>query len=692
MKHHLIAAIAFVFATAPNPLPPATCSWARLELFTGTAGVSPARSAVRRERFLEAQHLAPHGARAGETPAVPVFAFECIDTPAAAQAARPEVIKVEPPSWWAGHTINPVRLLVRGKNLTGARVKGSKAETIASEVRVNDNGSYLFVDVRVSPTAKPGAYPLIVQTAAGSSTIPFPINAPLETATNFKGINTDDVVYLIMTDRFSDGDVLNNSPTDASPEANSRKNPRAFHGGDFRGIINHLSYLKELGVTALWLTPWHDNWNGVNNCDQSWCPTTYYHGYHTIDYYSVEDRFGDMKTLRELVAKAHALGLKVIQDQVANHVGSRHPWAAEPPLANWFHGTMQKHLLEKFQNSTVLSPHANQEEVRNTLDGWFSDDMPDMNQEEPEVARYEIQNALWWVGMTGIDGIRQDTIQYIPRTFIRDLCNALHRQYPRMWMVGEVFERDAAQTAFFIGGHKGWDGIDTKLDSVFDFSLWNVSLDVFTNKKPVRALRDQLKYDALYPDWSKVTTLQNNHDTRRFMSLDGANLEGAMLHTAFTLTVRGTPQLYSGEEIAMEGKDDPDNRRDFPGGFPGDKRSAFSATGRTREEQRMWQWTRDWIKLRRDHSAIRQGRLIDLFYDDDAYAYGRQDDREKETVVIVINRASGEKKVTFDAASLGVRDGAELLPLLVATSGATVTKSQVTLTVPARTAAVYKAR
>src|ERR1700687_3910184 len=261
--------------------------------------------------------------------------------------------------------------------------------------------------------------------------------------------------------------------------------------------------------------------------------------------------------------------------------------------------------------------------------------MPDMNQDEPDVARYAIKNSLCGVGRTGNDGIRQDTIQYVPRFFIRDLLNALHRQYPRMWMVGEVFERDAAQTAFFIGGHVGWDGIDTKLDSDFDFSLWNVSLDVFTRKRPMRALRDQLKYDALYPDAAKITTLTNNHDTPRFMSLEGATLEGAMLHTAFMLSVRGIPQLYCGEEVAMTGKDDPDNRRDFPGGFPGDRRSAFQAGTRTPDEQRMWQWTHDWIRLRREHSAFRVGRLIDLYYDDNSYVFARQ--FKDETVVVAFN-------------------------------------------------------
>lgn len=579
-----------------------------------------------------------------------------------------------------------MRLLIRGENLNGARVRPSP-QTLISDVRINRNGSYLFVNVRISPAAPPGDYPLTIETARGKATVPFHLNAPLDTRNNFQGITNDDVIYLIMTDRFSDGDSSNNLPVDAPPAANDRRNPRAYHGGDFRGVINHLQYFKDLGVTALWLTPWYDNWNGLNNCDKPWCPSTYYHGYHAIDYYGVEDHFGDLNTLRELIEKAHGLGLKVIQDQVANHIGSHHPWASDPPLDNWFHGTMQNHLLDKFQNSVLLSPHANQEEVLNTLDGWFSDDMPDMNQDEPEVARYEIQNSLWWVGITGIDGIRQDTIQYVPRTFIRDLSDALHRQYPRMWMVGEVFEDNAAQTAFFIGGHKGWDGIDTKLDSDFDFSLWHASLEVFTNKKPMRALRDQLKFDALYPDPLKITTMVNNHDTRRFMSLEGASLEGAMLHTAFMLTVRGTPQLYAGEEIAMTGKDDPDNRRDFPGGFPGDRRSAFVAGQRTPPEQRMWQWTHDWLQLRREHSALRGGRLVDLFYDDDAYVYARID--AHETVIVIINRSSTGKSISIPAGSIGIKDGSQLSSLYGGGAGAAVNNKDATLTVPAKMAAVY---
>jgi len=529
-----------------------------------------------------------------------------------------------------------------------------------------------------------------VETGQGVATIPFTIELPLGWQRNFQGITTNDVVYLVMPDRFADGDQSNNAPPDAPALANDRKNPRAYHGGDLRGIINHLQYFKELGVTALWVTPWYDNWNGVNACDKPWCPNTYYHGYHAIDYYAVEDRFGDMATLRELVNKAHRLGLKVIQDQVANHVGAQHPWIKDPPLADWFHGTLDRHSLNKFQNSTLLSPHANQQEVRNTLDGWFNDDLPDMNQEQPDVARYEIQNALWWVGITGVDGIRQDTIQYMPRAFIRQLSDSLHRQYPKMWMVGEVFERDAAQTAFFIGGHVGWDGLDTKLDSVFDFALWNASLLAVTNKLSMRALRDQLKYDSLYPDASKVTTLQNNHDTPRFLSLEGASLEGAMLHAAFTISVRGIPQLYYGEELAMEGKEDPDNRRDFPGGFPDDTRSAFTAQGRTATERRMFEWTRAWLRLRAEHSSLRQGRLIDLFYDNDVYVFARQ--HVNETVIIAMNRGAQEKKIAVPAAAIGLRGNSQAVGTIGSNETATFANETATLTLPPRTASAYVVR
>lgn len=611
--------------------------------------------------------------------------ISCISVASLARAQSPSITKVEPPSWWAHHSINPVRLLVRGEHLQGASVEISSKQFVASDLRVNAGGTYLFLNLHIKPSTPVGKYSIGVRTSHGSTSFDFLIEQPLSGNGNFQGISADDVIYLIMIDRFADGNPSNNMPPGTPPASGDRSNPRTYHGGDLQGVINHLPYLKQLGITALWLTPWYDNWNGLNNCDKPWCPNTYYHGYHAIDYYSVEDHFGDMQILRELVRRAHELGIKVIQDQVANHVGSQHPWVTNPPLPDWFHGDLKTHERNRFQNSSLLSPHSNEQEVRNTLDGWFSDDLPDMNQDEPEVARYEIQNSLWWVGMTGVDGIRQDTLQYIPRFFVRDLMTALRRQYPRMWMVGEVFERDAAQTAFFIGGHTGWDGIDTKLSSVFDFSLWNISRDVFTGKKPVKALRDQLKYDALYPDPNLVTVMTNNHDTERFKSLPGATLEGAILHTAFALTTRGIPQLYAGEEIAMDGGSDPDNRRDFPGGFAGDVKNAFEAPQRTPAEQRMWQSTHDWILARKMHSSLRRGKLIDLFYDDSAYAFARQD--RTETVIVIINRSDSTRQLALPAPDL--RDGAKLSSISGHGPMVVVESREIKLSIPANIAIAY---
>ena len=605
---------------------------------------------------------------------------------ASAQPA-PAVSKVEPPSWWAGHTINPVRLLVRGANLHGARVTATRPETATSAVVVNTAGTYLFVSVHVSPAARPGDYPLRVETAAGRAVVPFRLETPLDAAANFQGVTNDDVIYLIMPDRFSNGDTSNDAPPGSPREAFDRKNSRAFHGGDLRGVINRLPYLKELGVTALWLNPWYDNPNSVNACDRPWCPNTNYHGYHAIDYYAVEDHFGDLQTLRELVAKAHQLGIKVIQDQVANHVGIQHPWSTDPPLDNWYHGTPARHLQSPFRGDLLLSPNAAAEELRPTLDGWFNDALPDMNQEEPEVERYLIQNALWWIGVTGLDGVRQDTIQYMPRPFMRDLTRALKRQYPRMWMVGEVFDRDPAHTAFFMGGRTGWDGVDTELDSVFDFPLWQASLDVFAGKKPVRHLRDTLKYDANYTDAARLTTMLNNHDVERTTSVKGMTLEGAMLHTAFLLSVRGIPQLYYGDEIAMEGGGDPDNRRDFPGGFPGDARDAFTRAGRTPAEQRMYEWTSNWIRMRRSKKALSHGRTIDLVYTDDLYVFARR--AGDETVIVAINRSAVPQKASFPLTFLDAGDRSILVPLLGKGEGVHAADGNLVLGVGAKTALAY---
>ena len=586
-----------------------------------------------------------------------LWAIICFLSATVAAAQGPVIEKVEPPNWWAGHSVGTVRLLVRGSNLKGARVSAAGRSLVVRNVRVNERGDHLFCDVEINKNAwfssenRSGSqiYSISVTTPLGETSFPFTIYAPLDPKVNASSITNDDVIYLIMTDRFADGDSANNKDVD-------RSNPRAWHGGDFKGITKRIPYLKELGITAIWLTPWYDNPDEANQCDKPWCPNTNYHGYHAIDYYGVENHFGSLADLQEMIRECKRNGIKVIQDQVANHVGIQHPWAKRPPLDNWFSRVSQN----SFNNSALLSPNSSQAERENLLKGWFNELLPDLNQDEPEVSRYLIQNALWWIGMTGIDGIRQDTIQYMPRTFIRDWSAAIRKQYPNYWMVGEVFEEDSAQTAFFQGGRAGWDGIDTKLPSVFDFKLWRTSQDVFTGKKPARALRDVLKYDGLYANINNITVLANNHDTDRFMSLPGATPEGAMMHMAFILSARGIPQLYYGEEIGMTGGHDPDNRKDFPWDTALNLANVNSRSGLAPGEARFFRFTRNSIKLRKDIKALRSGRTVDLFYDDDVYVFGRvfehdvsMRNRNNSYAVIAFNVSGKEKAITLRNSALG---------------------------------------
>jgi glycosidase len=568
-------------------------------------------------------------------------------TSVSADGLKPQVNKVEPPNWWASHTINPVRLLVRGANFQNARVASKNVSLKVSNIRVNARGDYLFFDVAIPKTFKPQKVEFEVSTPRGKTIVPFEIFAPL--SPKIQTITNEDVIYLIMPDRFADGDASNNKDVD-------RKNSRAWHGGDFRGITSKIPYLKELGVTAIWLTPWYDNPDEANQCDKPWCPNTNYHGYHAIDYYGVENHFGTLRDLQEMIRECQRNGIKVIQDQVANHVGVQHPWSKSAPLDNWF----SKYAPNTFNNSVLLSPNASPSERDNLLRGWFNELLPDNNHDEPEVARYQIQNALWWIGTTGINGIRQDTIQYMPRRFIRDWSQAILRQYPNFYLVGEVFEEDSAQTAFFQGGKTGWDNIDTNLPSVFDFKLWRTSQEVFTGKKPARALRDVLKYDALYPNINRVTVLANNHDTDRFMSLKDADKDGAKLHIAFVLATRGIPQLYYGEEILMTGGHDPENRKDFPGGWTEDSRSAFNQAGRKSDEREMFDWTQKWIKLRKENRALREGKTVDLFYDNEVYLFARYFEenpslryRNNNYVIVGVNLSNDVKQISLPKMNLG---------------------------------------
>jgi glycosidase len=564
--------------------------------------------------------------------------------------AAPQVAKVEPPSWWPGHTTRAVRLLVRGRDLGGARLASAAGLTVSGLPRVSASGTSLLVDVSVDPGAAPGPRRLRLTTSTGSTDVPFELRAPLARDGRFQGFTPDDVVYLIMPDRFANGDPSNDDPA-RSRGLFDRGKTRYYHGGDLQGIIDRLPYLKDLGVTAIWTTPVYDNVDHLNEKERyDGAAITDYHGYGAVDFYAVDEHLGDLAKYRELVEAAHAAGLKVIQDQVANHTGPYHPWVADPPTPTWFHGTADRHPKNVWQTWTVADPHATPDIQRETLDGWFIDILPDLNQDDPDVSRYLVQNALWWVGITGLDAIRQDTLPYVPRRFWSEWSGALHREYPKLTLLGEMFDGDPALVSYFQGGVSR-DGIDSGIDTLFDFPSFYPIRRAFAEGKPLRELAVMLAHDRLYPDASVLVTLSGLHDTGRFMNEPGATVAGRQLADTFLLTARGTPLVYYGDEIGLPGGGDPDNRRDFPGGFPGDARDAFITGGRTAEEAAVFENFRRLAWLRGELAPLRRGRMLTLAVTDQAWAYARVLDGQ--AVVVVLNNATEPVSLDIPTAAAG---------------------------------------
>lgn len=536
-----------------------------------------------------------------------------------AAAQTPTIEKVEPPNWWANYSINPVRVLVRGTNFSGANVLSPNNSGLkAYNFRVSENGHYLFFDVEIAPETKAGKYNFKIQTANGSTNAPFEISEKLSRQNRFQGYTPDDVIYFLMPDRFADGDQSNNDPQ-KSKGLYDRAKTRFYHGGDLQGVIDHLPYLKSLGVTAIWTTPVYDN-NDKPDYKEMYPnteggakePTTGYHGYGATDLYAVEEHFGTMAKQRELVDKAHALGMKVIQDQVANHTGPYHVWANDPPTATWWNGTAQKHPNNNWQKWTAMNPRATRQTQSRNIDGWFVDILPDFNQDDAEVEKYLIQNSMWWLEMNGFDSIRMDTLPHVPRKFWEKWGTAIKREYPNVNILGELYDGDPALVAYFQTGRRGHDGVDTQIDTLFDYALFNPIRAAFAQGKNIRDISQMFAHDWLYPNADVLTTFIGNHDMLRFMSEKGATVEGLKMAQTLIMTQRGTPILYYGDELAMRGAGDPDNRRDFPGGFAGDDRNAFTEKGRTAEEKDVWNHVALLGKLRKELLPLREGKSLDL--------------------------------------------------------------------------------
>jgi glycosidase len=585
------------------------------------------------------------------------------------------VKKVEPPNWWANMPTSPM-LLISGSGLADAKVTANYPGVAIERVEPQPSGHYLFVWLKVSPQAKPGTVMLTVKGTKGTSTVDFPLLA--RTGKKPAGVSQDDVIYLIMPDRFDDGDASNDNAADA-PGQTDRADAHKWHGGDLKGIQERLPYLKDLGVTTLWLTPW----------TKQDTTTADYHGYHVVDFYAVEPHLGSVPALQSMVAEAHKLGMKVVIDYVVNHTGPLHPWADEPPQSDWFHGTRANHLAAEYEFPPIIDPHSTPRQSRAVLEGWFADRLPDLNPDNPNVRAYLRDNATWWIETANLDGLRLDTFPYSSRKFWTAWHSELRQNFPGLWSVGEVLVGDPWITSYFAGGRAQNDGIDTGVSTVFDIPMTYAIRDVTLHEGDARKIATVLQHDSLYPRPDGLVTLISNHDMRRYMGEEGATVQKLNAAVSLLTTLRGIPQLYSGDEIAMPGGDDPDNRRDFPGGFPGDQRNAFTSTGRTADEQSVFTHTQAMLRLRREHSALRSGTLHHIAVNEKYYAFVRE--RADDRLLIVFNSAAQPQQLSLDLRDTPLANATALEPIQDAAQ-AQIVDSHANLTINGMSVAVYRVK
>ena len=560
-----------------------------------------------------------------------------MDETVPAKAATIE--RIEPPSWWIETKHPHITLLVTGTGLTRVRVASSHPNVRVRNVRVTPGGRYLFVDISISRKATAGRYRFTVQTPLGLRT-DFAFDLASTPATRIAPLAPNDALYHLMPDRFSDGNTSNNQPKGAESLYNPNR-PRHFHGGDLRGIEQKLGYLKDLGVTAIWMTPIYKNAAFADpNRLYSGEPVIDYHLYGAVDFYTIDPHLGTHADLLALMKAAHRLGLKVLQDQVCNHTGPFHPWTKNPPTPTWLNPQRDN----TWQLLDAVSPAASGAMRDGVLRGWFAGFLPDINQDDADCATYLIQNAMWWVGTFGFDSIRQDTIAYVSATFWKQWSHALHKEFPGITLLGEVLDGNAALVSRYQKGQKGFGSVDAGFDTLFDFPSY-FALHNSIASGDWRGLANILAHDMLYTDASALVTFAGLHDTPRLAGRAGYDEHRVVIALTVALTLRGIPMIYSGDEIGMIGGDDPDNRRHFPGGFAVDRRSAFEGRGRTARENKLHFHVRTLLRLRQQEKSLRTGRISVLVAELNGFVFIREERGENPVLVAVSTKQEWEGTV-----------------------------------------------
>ena len=520
------------------------------------------------------------------------------------------VDKIEPPNWWTEMKLNTVQLMIYGKNLNGVEAKFTSSKIKVTDQHFVENSSYMFVDIELDESLLPGDYEMVLKLGKYKQVYDYSILQRRNDPDVHNGFNNNDAIYLIMPDRFVNGDPGNDF-LEGYTDSMQNQYTQSRHGGDIQGVINKLDYLKNLGFTTLWLTPVVEN-----NTFRS------YHGYAATDFYKVDPRLGTIELYEKLVKEVHKRGMKIIMDHVSNHISIDHHWMKNLPMPSWINGTVENHPAANHNKMVYTDIHADSSTIRQVQEGWFVNYMPDLNQRNLFLANYIIQNTIWWIETTGVDGIREDTYPYSNQSFMAQWAEEILNEYPRFNIVGEVWSGETAVLAGYQGNANVPRSYNSNLPALTDFALRDRLVEFLQGKKGLYSIYNTLSQDYLYYDPNNLLVFIDNHDVGRGMFYADTNMAKMKMAYTLLLTLRGIPQIFYGSEIGMiENEDHGTLRKNFPGGFPGDHRDAFTAEGRTDFENEIFAHIHKLLILRKKYSALAYGELIHFPPKNGLYVY-----------------------------------------------------------------------
>ncbi len=560
--------------------------------------------------------------------------------------------RMEPPNWWIGMTDSVVEVLIYDKNIKGSSVQLEYSGVKKIAVHEVENPNYLFIELQIDPSAKPGNIPIQLTKAGKSKIYKYPILEKDALGGQFHGLNTQDIIYLIMPDRFANGDDKNDSYRDMQQKGIDRRKMYFRHGGDLQGIMDKLDYLDTLGITALWLNPVQEN-------NQ---PYESYHGYAVTDLYNIDKRLGSNDLYKELVKRCHEKGIKVVMDIIHNHVGDQHWFIKDLPDRNWIH-QHDTFIKTSYRDQVYMDPYVSTGDFNRMNTGWFDRHMPDLNQQHPRLARYLIQNNIWWIAYADLDAYRIDTYAYPDRSFMANWAKKVNEAFPKVSLFAETWVHGSPNQAFFTQQNNMRGKQNNYMPAVTDFQMYYAITEALNQEQGwtsgAARMYHTMSHDFLYEDAYRNVVFLDNHDVSRIYSVLGENKDKLKSALSWMMTTRGIPQLYYGTEILLKNHADPDGkvRQDFPGGWPADGIDKFQRAGRTVEEEEIFRFTQSLIKMRKSHPALGSGKLIHYIPENGVYIYIRYD--ESERIVIIMNTHGKEQNVATSRFSEWINDRTE---------------------------------